>query len=191
MKRAMIAAARRKYGASERRACQLLGIDRSTARYRARRPADDELRKALERLAARFPRHGYQRIHDLLRREGMRVNHKRVLRVYRTAGLLLRKRRSRRRLRVPRVPLAVPAVSNHRWAADFVQDGLSTGRRIRCLTVVDVFDRRSPTIVVDLSISGARVARELDAVCAQVGYPKELMLDNGPEMTSSALHEWA
>jgi putative transposase len=176
---------------SERRACRLVGAHRSTARYRTRRPPAGPLRQRLRELAAARPRFGYRRLAVLLRREGMKVNHKRVHRLYRLEGLALRRRR-RKRVRGTRpMPLAAATSRNERWSMDFVSDYLTTGRRFRCCTLVDVFSRESPAIEVDFSLPGPRVVRMLDEVAATRGYPQMLVVDNGPEFISSALDKWA
>lgn len=119
------------------------------------------------------------------------VNHKRVHRVYRALGLQVRKR-SRKRLARPRAePLGAPTAVGEQWAMDFVSDGLASGRRIRALTVVDVYSRECVAIEVDLSLPSARVSRVLDRVALDRGYPKAIVVDNGPEFTSLALDEWA
>lgn len=127
----------------------------------------------------------------LLRREGWVVNHKRVYRLYRQEGLCVRQR-GRKRVARERRPAQAPTGPNQRWSLDFVSDALSWGRKIRLLTVVDAFTRESLAIEVDTSLSGVRVARVLDQVIADRGAaPQEIVLDNGPELTSQALDQWA
>lgn len=176
---------------AERRACGLVGMSRSSARYRGSGRDDRQLRERLRVLAGERRRFGYRRLHVLLAREGWVVNHKRVYRLYRAEGLSVRKRCRKRvaRERCPRPELAGP---NQRWALDFVSDALSWGRKIRMLTVIDIFTRESLAIEVDTSLSGVRVARVLDQIIAQRGAaPEEIVLDNGPELTSKALDQWA
>ncbi len=175
---------------SERRACRLVGVSRSVARYVSRRPDDRVLRQRLRELAARYPRYGYLMLHALLRREGLVVNPKKTYRVYRELGLQVRRRR-RKRLRRVRVPLPVATRPNVRWSLDFISDQLATGRRFRVLNLVDDCTRECPGQLVDVSISGARVAHFLDAVALRRGLPHTLVLDNGPEFTSKALFLWA
>lgn len=166
-------------------------MSRSSCRYRGSGRDDTALRARLRELAAERRRFGYRRLHVLLVREGWTVNHKRVYRIYREEGLSVRKRR-RKRVARERCPLAQPAGPNERWALDFVSDALSRGRKIRLLTVVDAFTREALAIEVDTSLSGVRVARVLDQVIARRGRaPQEIVLDNGPELTSKALDQWA
>jgi len=177
---------------AERRACGLASLSRSTVRYRPRRSGDQELRERLRELAGERRRFGYRRLHVLLRREGHEVNHKRVYRLYREEGLTVRKRRRKRVSRAERVPLQAPAGPNQVWTSDFVHDALFWGRKIRMLTVEDAFTREALAIEVDTSLSGVRVARVLDRVTEERGaIPDVIVLDNGPELTSRALDQWA
>lgn len=177
---------------SERRACGLVSIDRSSARYRTKGSGDAELRGRLRQLAMERRRFGYRRLHVMLVREGQMVNHKRVYRLYREEGLTVRKRRRKRVSRAERMPLAAPAGPNQLWSLDFVQDTLSWGRKFRMLTVVDAYTRESLAIEVDTSLSGVRVARVLERVTQERGArPADVVLDNGPELTSRALDQWA
>lgn len=144
----------------------------------------------LRRLAAQRPRFGYRRLCVLLRRQGVRINHKRVHRLYRLEGLSLRRRgRKRRRGRVGRL---LPAVGiNQRWSMDFVSDSLAAGTRFRALTIVDEASRYSPAVEVDTSLSGLRVARVLERATQEHGLPETIVVDNGPEFISKALDRWA
>jgi putative transposase len=176
---------------SLRRACGLMHISTSVVRYQAQPDGNGELRGRIEALAAERRRFGYRRIHVLLRREGWPVNVKRVHRLYRAADLSVRKRRRKRIGPTERsMPLLAHAV-NQAWSMDFVHDGLSDGRRIRCLAIVDDFSKESVAIEVDTSLSGNRVARVLDQLAAQRGLPPVIRVDNGPEFTSLALDAWA
>ena len=176
---------------SERRACGLVGINRSSCRYRGSGRDDGPLKDRLRELAAERRRFGYRRLHVLLRREGWVVNHKRVYRIYREEGLSVR-RRCRKRVARERCPTPALTGPDQRWALDFVSDALFWGRKIRMLTVVDAFTRESLAIEVDTSLSGVRVARVLDRVIGERGQaPEEIVLDNGPELTSKALDQWA
>lgn len=176
---------------SLRRACGLMHISTSVMRYRGRPDGNGELRGRIAALAAERRRFGYRRIHIMLRREGWPVNVKRVHRLYRAADLSVRKRRRKRIGPTERsMPLIAHAV-NQTWSMDFVHDGLSDGRRIRCLAIVDDFSKESVAIEVDTSLSGSRVARVLDQLAAQRGLPPVIRVDNGPEFTSLALDAWA
>jgi putative transposase len=178
-------------GHSERRACALAGLRRSTCQYKRRRRDPTELLGRLRELASERPRFGYRRLHALLRREGRSVNRKRVYRLYRQAGLAVR-RRTRRKLRASR-PLPPVALMrpNERWSMDFVHDYLTDRRRLRTLNIVDAFTRECLAIEVDTSLPSARVVRVLDRIVWQYGLPESLRVDNGPEFISMALDRWA
>jgi putative transposase len=171
---------REAHGISERRACSLLGADRSMVRYRSRRPVDDALRARLRSLAAERRRFGYRRLGLLLAREGLRSNHKKLRRLYREERLQVRRRGGRKRAIGTRAPMAVPDSPNQRWSLDFASDTLADGRRFRMLCVVDDFSRECLALVADISLSGNRVARELDAVAAGRGLPLTVVSDKAP-----------
>ena len=179
-------------GLSERRACGLLTTHRSTARYHVHGRADGPIRARLRELAALKRRYGYRRLHVLLRREGVYVNHKCVERIYREEGLSVR-RRKRKRAAGVRAETWLPATApDQRWSLDFVSDALWWGRKLRMLTVVDTYTREAVAIEVDTSLSGVRVARVLDRAISECGAPPaEIVMDNGPELTSKALDQWA
>lgn len=174
---------------SERRACRFTGFPRSTQRYQPTRD-DRELRARLETLAIVKPRWGYRRLRWLLVREGWPVNRKRVQRVYREAGLTVRKRR-RKRVSMARVPRPVPAGPNDRWSMDFAHDTLGDGRVIRIFTVVDDFTRTCPLIAVDLALPATHLTQLLDQVSTTTPLPRAIVCDNGTEFTSQALDQWA
>lgn len=177
-------------GLSERRACGLVRLGRSTYRYQIRRAPQDALRTRLREFAAVRLRWGYRRLYVLLRREGHQVNHKRVYRLYREEGLAVR-RRPRKRAAQSRVPVVAPQRSNEGWGADFMHDALISGRRFRCLNVVDAFNREGLASEVDTSLPAARVVQVLDEIALERGYPKRMTIDNGPEFRSQALDAWA
>ena len=137
------------------------------------------------------PRFGYRRLHVLLRREGVIVNHKRIERLYREDGLAVRRRRRKRVARDGRGQAAVPGRPNQQWGVDFISDALAWGRRIRLFTVVDVFTREALALEVDTSLPGGRVVRVLERLVAERGAPDEIVLDNGPELAGKALDQWA
>jgi putative transposase len=176
---------------SERRACQALEIDRSTIRYRSRRPDDGAVRLRIRALAAERRRFGYRRLHFLLKKEGLAMNQKRFRRLYREEGLQVRKRSGRKRALGLRAPLVLPSGPNERWSLDFVSDSFTSGRRFRILAIVDDYTRECLGLVADTSLSGARVARELDAVIAWRGKPRTCVSDNGTELTSMAILAWS
>ena len=168
-----------------------MGLPRSTQRYRAKVTDDEGLRTRLRELATERPRFGYRRLHVLLRREGYRVNHKRIHRLYRDEGLAVR-RRPRKRVAVSRgVQPTVGSQPNDCWCLDFVSDALASGRQIRALAVLDTCTREELTIEVDTSLPGARVVRALDQLIHDRATPKAIVLDNGPELTSQVLDQWA
>jgi len=178
------------HGLSERRACRLASLDRSTYQYRKRGDGDAVLRQRLRELAGQRRRFGYRRLGILLAREGWQVNHKKLFRLYREEGLAVRRRRSRKRALGTRRPILVPDRLNHRWSLDFISDALSDGRRFRALCVVDDHSREALAIVVDRSLSGRRVVRALDEVIGWRGRPEMIVSDNGTELTSHAVLEW-
>jgi putative transposase len=190
-KRAVITHLVQAHGLSERRACRLAGLNLSTWQYRARRPQPSALRERLKELAGQRRRFGYRRLHALLRREGWRVNHKAVHRIYVEEGLQVRQRKRKRLARALRRPMLVPQAPNQRWSMDFQHDLLATGQRFRSLNIVDDFSRECPAIEVDTSLPGARVVRVLDRLAETRGLPKEIIVDNGPEMIGKALDQWA
>lgn len=148
------------YGQSERHACDLVGVGRGTVRYRSRRPPDDTVRTRLRALASERPRAGYRTLWRCLRREGHRVNHKRVHRLYRLEGLALRRRGRKKRAAAPRTPIAQPTRRGERWSMDFMRDTFTSGRPFRTFNVVDDLTRENHVIEVDRSLPGrARRAR--------------------------------
>jgi putative transposase len=166
------------HGVSQRRACDVLQIDRSTVRYLSRRGDDVELRDAIKRVSRERRRFGCRRIHVMISREGFEVNHKKVRRIYREEKLQVRRRGGRKRALGTRKPMVLPDGPNQRWSLDFVSDALTDGRRFRILAVVDDFSRENLVLVADTSLSGHRVARELDKVIAERGMPKTIVSDN-------------
>ena len=179
------------YGMSERRACRVIGADRTSVRYQATRPDDGALRERLKVLAQERRRFGYRRLHVLLRREGEVVNRKKVQRLYREERLTVRRRGGRKRAIGTRRPVETPLAANQRWSLDFVSDQMTDGRRFRILTVIDNCTRECLALVADTSLSGRRVARELDVLIAQRGRPGMIVSDNGTEYTSNAILGWA
>lgn len=175
---------------SERRACRLVGFSRAAIWRPLRGRGDDELRARLKQLAERYPRYGYPTLHEMLRAEGLVKNPKRTYRLYREEGLQVR-RKKRKKLRRPRVPLAVPTRINERWSVDFVSDQLASGRRFRVFNIVDDFSRECVAQIVDFSISGLRLTRELDQISERRPLPDKIVCDNGPELTCKAMFFWA
>jgi putative transposase len=172
------------------RRLRIIGADRSAHRYRRRRPDDQAARARLRELAAERRRFGYRRLHLLLDREGLHMNHKKLRRLYAEERLPVRRRGGRKRALSSRAPLALPQGPNQRWSLDFVSDAMTDGRRFRVLAVLDDFTRENLCLVPDTSLSGARVARELDALIARRGRPLLCVSDNGTELTSTAILKW-
>ncbi|WP_139201491.1 IS3 family transposase, partial [Pseudovibrio axinellae] len=175
------------FGVSERRACSVLQVDRSSMRYKSVRPDDKPLREAIRQLASERRRFGYRRIHILLKRQRVVMNLKKLRRLYREEGLQVRKRSGRKRALGTRRPIVVPLRTNERWSLDFVSDAFTDGRRFRVLAVVDDYSRECLALVPDTSMSGARLVREVEAIIAKRGMPTTIVSDNGTEMTSSAV----
>lgn len=192
-RRAAVSYFRDRHGQSERSACRLAGLSRSTYRRKSLRDeADQPLRDRLLDLASERPRFGYRRLHVMLEREGWQINRKRVYRVYRELGLAVRRKKRKRVAQANRLPRVVPIAPNLQWSLDFMRDTLASGRVFRTLNVVDDATRECLAIEIDTSLSGRRTARVLDRIARRRGaYPRRLVLDNGPECTSKAMDQWA
>jgi putative transposase len=170
----------------------VVGLSTATWRYQRRTNATNVA--VLERLqvhAAVRARFGYRRLHILLEREGLAVNHKRVHRIYQAAGLQVRRRRRKRLTRAERIPLPTASQRLERWSMDFTTDTLADGRNFRTLNIVDDFTRECVAIEVDRSLPGLRVTRVLDRLHAAVGLPQTIVVDNGPEFAGRTLDAWA
>jgi putative transposase len=177
---------------SLRRACRVVGLSTATWRYEPRlNAANATIATRLEALAAERVRFGYRRLHILIGREGTNVNHKRLYRLYRPAGLQVRRRRRKRLTRGERVPLPAPTRRGERWSMDFTLDTLADGRAFRTLNIVDDYTRECVAIEVDRSLPGLRVARVLERLRATHGLPQSIVLDNGPEFAGRTLEAWA
>lgn len=181
-----------RYRASRRQVCQALRFPRSTDYYRGRRDPQDALRIRLRDLAAVRVRYGYRRLHLLLRREGWAVNRKRVYRLYRQESLALRRKNPRRRaslrLRNDRPPVET---ANQVWAMDFLSVPLSDGRKVRLLTVLDLYTRESLAIRADGRFPSGQVVRVMEELVSLRGTPTSIRVDNGPEFTGKMLDLWA
>ena len=181
------------YGVSQRRAGLVLGMARSSLRYQPTLPVKDApLRRRIEEIAAVRVRYGYKRIHTLLRREDWRVNHKRVYRLYKQAGLNLRSKRPKRsRAAAHRVQQPPACRANECWAFVFMSDALFDGRRFRVFTAIDTFTRECLEIHAGQSIRGEDVAGMLERLVTRHGLPERVQVDNGTEFVSKALDRWA
>ena len=180
------------YRMSERHACRLLSLARSSKRYEPRGDGRNEgLRRRLCELAEKRPRFGYRRLQVLLEREGWKANHKRVHRLYRQERLSLRRRRRKRWVRGGGMPSTAPLKVNERWSMDFVSDRVATGQSVRVLNVVDDYTRESLAVEVDTSLASERVIRALETAIEEHGRPMAIVCDNGPEFRSRALEAWS
>jgi len=177
------------FAASQRKACELVNIARSSFRYRTNPDKDNTLKEKLTQLAHEKPRYGYRRLAVLLRRDGQVVNHKRVFRVYRAAGLSVKRKKRKRLMRIGQ-PAFRAVRRNQQWAIDFVHDRMANGRTIRVLSVVDTFTRECLALEVDTCLPSQRVTRTLDRVIALRGKPERIRMDNGSELTSRHFLAW-
>lgn len=177
-------------GYSERRSCRVLDLARSTARYRSRRKESEELLHRIHQMASDWCGVGYRMIHDRLRQEGICINHKRVLRLWRLLGLERHPKKRRTRLRSAVVALPSPQRANERWALDFLTDRLENGQPYRILALMDVYTRECIAIVAARSMPAWRVVATVDRACVVRGVPNMITTDNGPELTSKAFTEW-
>lgn len=180
-----------RFGLSQRRACGLIGMSRNTLRYEAKPDKDTELRARMKEIAEERRRFGCRRLHIMLKREGLVINHKRTERIYREEKLALKIRRRKKMASWNRVELPKPEKINEQWAMDFMHDALWNGRRFRVLPIVDTYTKECLRIEVDTSISGKRVANVLSEIGLFRGLPEHIVVDNGPEFISNALDQWA
>jgi len=178
-------------GLSEHKACQLVNISSSVFRYKPKPGNDDEVRRRIRELAEQRKRFGSPRLHILLKREKLVINHKRTERIYREEGLALRRKRRRKGAAGVRVVLPFPQRINERWSMDFVTDSIVTGRKFRSLAIVDDYSRECPAIEVDTSLGGRRVVNVLERLAEIRGLPQVITIDNGPEFAGRVLDEWA
>lgn len=181
------------YRISESRACRVINFPLSTFRYESKRKDDPELIARMKYWAEKRSRYGHPRIHEMIRRDGFMVNHKKTERLYYSVlDLGMRRKTRRKRYRSEtRIPIQHPVKPNQVWSMDFVSDQLASGKRIRGLTVIDVFGRYNHAVALDASISGKLVVSVLESICAFVGYPEVITVDNGPEFICLALDRWA
>jgi putative transposase len=166
-------------------------VSRSTFRYQSRRADCSALVQRLRELAFARPRYGYERLHVLLKREGWHVNRKKVYRLYKLSGLMVRTKRRRKHAAHMRTTPGQPARPNERWAMDFVSDSLADGRKLRVLTALDIYSRECLTLTVDGSLPATKVTQALDRVIAERGKPAMITIDNGTEFTSNHFDAWA
>ena len=182
---------RESLGLSERKSCILVNISVSAYRYQPKEDNDAVLRHRLRELAGQRKRFGSPRLHIMLKREKLVVNHKRTERIYREEGLALRRKKRRKGAAGIRVMIPAAMRANEHWSMDFVSDSIVTGRRFRALTIVDNYTRECPAIEVDTSLGGARVVNVLERLSETRELPEVITIDNGPEFAGKALDEWA
>ena len=175
---------------SERRACGLVCLNRSSYRYQVKPNDERKVCTRLKELAASYPVYGYLLLHGLLKQEGLVVNKKQTYRLYSEMNLQGRTKK-RKKLNRPRQPLWIPNAVNARWSMDFVSDQLADGRRFRVLNVVDDYSRECIGQLVAPSISGYQVSRLLSQLVEQRSKPEAIVCDNGPEFTGKALFFWS
>jgi len=179
------------FGLSIRRSCRLVGMCRASYAYQPKGKDDEALRLRLKELAEQRRRFGCPRLHVMLKREGVVINHKRVERIYREEGLSLRLRNRKKKAAILRVMLPQAEHANQRWSMDFVADSTLVGRRFRALAIVDDYSRECPAIEVDSSIPGAKVVDVLEKLAETRGLPEVITVDNGPEFAGKTMDEWA
>jgi putative transposase len=174
---------------AERYACKLLKVDRSTYRYEPRPDRNAKLRGALWVVAKQQPRYGYRRLWALLVRQGWEVDVKRIHRLYKVEGMMVR-RLKRKRISPPVGVNALLVRPNQEWAMDFVSDALATGRALRTFNLIDSYTKESLAIEVGTGICSRQVTRVLERVMEARGVPGAIRCDNGPEFTSLYFREW-
>jgi putative transposase len=180
------------YRISERHAARIVKLGISTLRYRSRKVFDEVLRRRLRELAGTYVRYGYRRLTVLLRREGWRVNAKRIYRLYREEELMVRTKQRRKTARRQRVHTNVATCTNQCWSMDFVSDKFADGRSFRILTVIDQFTRECVALEADRAMTGSKVAEALERARKQRdGLPESITVDNGSEFSGRALEAWA
>jgi len=179
------------FGLSQRRASVLISLSRNTVRYQAKPDNDAEIRKRIKELAEQRKRFGCRRLHTMLKREELVINHKRTERIYREEKLALRIRRRKKLASQGRIEIAKADRANELWAMDFLHDVLHNGRKLRFLPIIDTYTKECFRIEVDTSIGGKRVCTVLSQIAAVRGLPENIIVDNGPEFISNALDAWA
>lgn len=190
-RRELVKYAIEEYEMSERSACQTIGLNRCSYRYQVKRRDDTEIAQELRQLVERQPRWGCRKMTDYLRNQGHVWNHKRIRRIYRDLALNLH-RKPKKRL-APRTAQAlwVPGQSDVSWSLDFMSDSLSDGRVFRTLNIIDDFNREGLWIEIDTSLPAERVIRVLEQLLLWRASPKQIRMDNGPELISHRLEAWA
>ena len=176
---------------SERQACRTVNLNRCTYRYQAQKTDDREIVQELQQLVESQPSWGCKKMTDYLRNQGNLWNHKRIRRIYRGLALNLSRKPKKRLAARTALTLAVPAQSNLTWSLDFMSDSLSNGRAIRTFNIIDDYNREALSIEVDHSLPAERVVRVLENLLLWRSAPKQIRMDNGPELISQRLASWA
>jgi putative transposase len=175
---------------SERRGCWLIGLNRKSHRYRQRRKPDRKLRRKIRQLAIKHPRFGYRRIWALLRREGIKINLKKVYRLWKLEKLNLPKRRPRKKRAKPTIGIMPKAErANQVWTYDFVFDQSLSGKSLKMLTLIDEYTRECLAVEVGISIKSEQVRQVLERVCVEKGFPEMIRSDNGSEFIAQAVND--
>jgi putative transposase len=179
------------FGLSERRACSLTGMNRSSYRYERNEDADKGLREVIKQLAEKHSKYGYRMITLKLRQRDVFANHKKIERIYREEGLQLARKRKRRKTGsvIRNTPDPVTCI-NEEWAMDFVSDTLHDGRRFRVFTLIDTHSRMALQLQARGSITGGMVTGFLEETLVEYGKPRRIRCDNGPEFAGKALDQW-
>jgi putative transposase len=169
----------------------LIGLSRNTLRYKLQPDKDVAIRYRLKELAEQRRRSGCQLFHQMMKREGLVINHKRTERIYKEEGLSLKIRRRKKRASRARVEIPRAEKRNQLWALDFMHDSMGIGRKLRILPIIDTYTKECHRIEVDRSIGGRRVTEVLSEAASIHGLPENIVVDNGPEFISNAMDEWA
>jgi len=190
-KRELVSCLITEHQSSEWCACRILGMSRSGYRYQAKKSDESEIIEQLLWIAEQKPSEGFKKMYDYLRNQGYNWNHKRVHRVYRELALNIRIKPKKRLPTREARPLFQPEAANISWSLDFMSDSLSNGRAFRTLNIIDDFNQEVLWIEADTFLPARRVTRTLDMLASWRGYPKQLRVDNGPELISKELADWA
>jgi len=177
-----------KYVVSQRRVAKVLSLNRSTLAYKPKPRADEPIELRLKQLAGKHKRFGLPRLHFMIHKEGLVKSKHKTRRIYNKLGLKLQNRRRKKLIAVTRVPHKKASQPNEVWSFDFVSDRLETNKRLKCLTVVDDYSKKSPGILVKFSITSLDLIKYLNSLDC---LPKKLRCDNGPEMSSREFLHWA
>ncbi|WP_240531761.1 IS3 family transposase, partial [Maribacter sp. 4G9] len=171
------------------RACNVVDLSRSMWYYQSKRD-DSEVIDKLTELAEAYPTRGFDEYYYKIRREGLKWNRKRVLRVYRDMKLSLRRKHKKRLIKRIKQPLETPSTLNECWSMDFMSDALIDGRKLRVFNVIDDCNREAIAINAGLSYPARAVVETLENLKEEIGTPKYVRCDNGPEFISRTFMNW-